>query len=219
MESIKTLAAELKTFEARSSELSSDVQKAGAALERSRSGLVSGRAEVGEVTSTQATYTALDAALAALDARILERRAQLEEATREEQRAADLARIGEIMKERDVAMGDFQAAIARGNVALAEVVEEMKESISRWHALGAEARPLLALSEGLQKADFIQHPATTTEYRAAAVAPYGEAVGVAYQIEARRIEREFLKEMSREQAGRRRALSLSLSTHTQTEAA
>jgi hypothetical protein len=219
MESIKTLAAELKTLEARRSELSSDVQKAGAALERSRAGLVSGRAEVGEVTSSQATYTALAEAVAALDARILERRAQLEEATREEQRAADLARIGEIMKERESALADFQAAIARGNVALSEVVDEMKESISRWHALGDEARPLLARVEGLQKADFLRHPATTTEIRSEAVAPYGEAVGVAYQIEVRRSEREYLKEMSREQAGRRRALSLALSTHTQTEAA
>ncbi len=220
MESIKTLAAELKTLEARRSELSSaDVEKAGKELETARERILSGKADVSGVTAAQSTYTALSEALAALDARILERRAQLEEATREEQKAADLARIGEIRRERDSAMADFQAAIARGNDLLREVVGEMKESISRWHALGAEARPLLALSEGLQKADFIQHPATTTEYRAAAVAPYGEAVGVAYQIEVRRSEREYLKEMSREQAERRRALSLALSTHTQTEAA
>jgi hypothetical protein len=171
------------------------------------------------VTTAQSTYTALAEALAALDARILERRARLEEATREEQRAADLARIGEIRRERDSAMADFQAAIARGNVALSEVVEEMKESISRWHALGAEAAPLLARVWGLQKADMIRHPATTKEYRSEAVAPYGEAVGVAYQIEVRRINREHLKEMSCEQAERRRALSLALSTDTQTEAA
>jgi chromosome segregation ATPase len=219
MESIKTLAAELKTLEARRSELSSDVQKAGKELETARERILSGKADVSGVTAAQSTYTALSEALAALDARILERRAQLEEATREEQRAADIARIGEIKKERDGAMADLQAAIARGNEALAVVVEDMKKSISRWHALGEEAAPLLARVEGLQKADLLRHPATTKEYRSEGVAPYGDAVGVAYQIEVRRSEREYLKEMSREQAERRRALSLALSTHTQTEAA
>jgi len=217
--STKDLAADLQQLERRQSELSADVEKAGAALETARERILSGKADVSGVTAAQSTYTALSEALAALDARILERRAQLAEATREEQRAADLARIGEIRRERDGAMDDLQAAIARGNVALSEVVDEMKESISRWHALGNEARPLLARVWGLQKADFLRHPATTKEIRSEAVAPYGDAVGVAYQIEVRRSEREYLKEMSREQAGRRRALSLALSTHTQTEAA
>jgi len=219
MESIKTLAAELKTLEARRSELSADVEKAGKELETARERILSGKADVSGVTAAQSTYTALSEALAALDARILERRAQLAEATREEQRAADLARIGEIRRERDSAMADFQAAIARGNAALSAVVDEMTGAIARWHALGDDAEPLLARVWGLQKADMIRHPATTKDYCSEAVAPYGDAVGVAYQIEVRRSEREYLKEMSREQAGRRRALSLALSTHTQTEAA
>jgi chromosome segregation ATPase len=215
----KQIEKQLAELQARRESLASDVSEAGRALDDAREGLISGKAKAPQVTTAQSTYTALAEALAALDARILERGARLEEATREEQRAADIARLGQIKKERDSAMADFQAAIARGNAALIEVVEEMKKSISRWHALGAEARPLLARAEGLQKADFLRHPATTTEIRSEGVAPYGEAVGVAYQIEVRRIEREYLKEMSREQAGRRRALSLALSTHTQTEAA
>ena len=205
------MITELKALEKRRSELSADVEKAGKELETARERILSGKADVSGVTAAQSTYNALSEALAALDARILERRAQLAEATREEQRAADIARIVKIKKEREGAMADFQAAIARGNAALSEVVEEMKESISRWHALGNEARPLLARAEGLQKADMLRHPATTKEIRSEGVAPYGEAVGVAYQIEVRRIEREYLKEMSREQAGRRRALSLALS--------
>ena len=159
----KQIEKQLAELQARRESLASDVSEAGRALDDAREGLISGKAKAPQVTTAQSTYTALAEALAALDARILERGARLEEATREEQRAADLARIGEIMKERDVAMGDFNAAIARGNAALSEVVEEMKESISRWHALGNEARPLLARAEGLQKADMLRHPATTKE--------------------------------------------------------
>jgi multidrug efflux pump subunit AcrA (membrane-fusion protein) len=202
----KQIEKQLAELQARRESLASDVSDAGRALDDAREGLISGKAKAPQVTTAQSTYTALAEALAALDARILERRARLEEATREEQRAADLARIGEIRRERDSAMGDFNAAIARGNVALSEVVEEMKESIARWQALGEEAAPLLARVWGLQKADLLRHPATTKEYRSEVVAPYGEAVGVAYQIEARRIEREYLKEMLREQSERRRAL-------------
>ena len=79
------MITELKALEKRRSELSADVEKAGKELETARERILSGKADVSGVTAAQSTYNALSEALAALDARILERRAQLAEATREEQ--------------------------------------------------------------------------------------------------------------------------------------
>jgi hypothetical protein len=198
-ENSKTIAVELKQLDTRRASLASDVESARAALDASREGLVSGNADAQQVTSAQSTFDALSEALIMLDARITKRRAEAEEATREAERTADLARASEIERERARLTDDIQSLYERGNQELAEIVSASMEKMKQFGELGREAN---AIHFNLYGTDRSPHR-SDQGLRLRPVTPYGEAVDVALAIEARRLQRDRLKELSREQRERR----------------
>jgi multidrug efflux pump subunit AcrA (membrane-fusion protein) len=198
-ENSKTIAVELKQLERRQAELSADVANAKRELETARQGLISGQADAQQVTSAQSTFHALSEALIMLDARITKRRAEAEEASREAERTADLARASEIEKERARLTEEIQSLYERGNQELAEIVSASMEKMKQFSELGREAD---AIHFQLHGTDRSPHR-SDQGLRLRAVTPYGEAVDVAVAIETRRLKRERLKELSREQRERR----------------
>jgi predicted nucleic acid-binding Zn-ribbon protein len=194
----KDLDFELKQLDARRASLASDVESARAALNASREELVSGNADASRVTGAQSTFDALSEALIMLDARITKRRAELEDATREEQKTADLARASEIEKERASLTADVQSLYERGNQELAEIVSASMQIMKQFAELGREADAIHLKLHGTDRS-----PHRSDQGLRLRAVTYGEAVDVAIAIETRRLERDRLKALSREQTKRR----------------
>jgi hypothetical protein len=203
MNSAKDLAAEIEKMDGRRATLAGDLEQARAALDVSREGLLSGKANAAEVTKAQSTYSALSEALTVLGTRITERRAQLEEAIEEEQRTAAVARLSLIQQEREALNNELQSLYEKGNQALAGIVAEYMKKMQDRSALVGEASTIRSRM-GTTDSSQIRHSAGE-QFRPRPV-EFGEAIETAIRTEINRLERMRSKELSRQRVERERAL-------------
>jgi predicted nucleic acid-binding Zn-ribbon protein len=201
--STKDLAAEIERMDERRATLAGDLEHARAALDVSREGLLSGKANAAEVTKAQSAYSALSEALAVLDTRITERRAQLEEAIEEEQRTAAVARLSLIQQEREALNDELQSLYEKGNQALAGIVAEYIKKMQERGALAGEAS---TIRSRMGTTDSSQTRYSASEQFRPRPVEFGEAIETAIWTEINRLERMRSKEMSRQRVERERAL-------------
>ncbi len=199
--STKDLAAEIERMDARRATLADDLEHARAALDVSREGLLSGKANAAEVTKAQSAYSALSEALTVLDTRITERRAQLEEAIEEEQRTAAVARLSLIQQEREALNDELQSLYEKGNQALAGIVAEYIKKMQERGALAGEAS---TIRSRMGTTDSSQTRYSASEQFRPRPVEFGEAIETAIRTEINRLERMRSKEMSRQRVERAR---------------
>jgi hypothetical protein len=181
--------------------LADDLEHARAALDVSREGLLSGKANAAEVTEAQSAYSALSETLAVLDTRITERRAHLEQAKNEEQRTADFARLSLIQQEREALDNDLQSLYEQGSQAIAGMVAEC---LKKMEQRGALVREALTIRSRIATTDSSKIRYSTSEEFRPRPVEFGEAIETAIRIEINRIERIRSKELSRQRVERAR---------------
>jgi len=142
MESIKTLAAELKTLEARRAEISTEAILASAALAAAKDGLLNGTVQVGDITSTHSVDVALQSVLSALDDKIAEAEAAIRAAQKAEEAEALAARVSALTAEAR-AVAEQQFAVSReAQAALSVAAEKMLDLRARYDDLSREVRAI-----------------------------------------------------------------------------
>jgi len=136
------MITELKALEKRRSELSSDVQKAGAALAAAQDGLLKGTAPTGDITSTHSADVALQSVLSALDGKIAEAEAAIRAAQKAEEAEALAARVSALTAEAR-AVAEQQFAVSReAQSALSVAAGKMLDLRARYQDLSREVRDI-----------------------------------------------------------------------------
>jgi len=125
---------EIGQLQRRREALAADVAGAKRELEKERQGLISGQANVSQVTSAQAAFTTLNEVQAGLDARLTELRGELAEAQSAAEREARIGLLLQHAREADEARRDYEAARIELNEQLTRLAARMNAARGRWQA-------------------------------------------------------------------------------------
>jgi predicted nucleic acid-binding Zn-ribbon protein len=136
------MITELKALEKRRSELSSDVQKAGAALAAAQDGLLNGTVQVGDITSTHSADVALQSVLSSLDGKIAEAQADLRATQATEEAEALAARVSALTAEARAVAEQHFAALRLAQDGLSVAAEKMLDLRARYDDLSREVRDI-----------------------------------------------------------------------------
>ncbi len=161
MKAPSQIEKEIGQLQRRREALAADVTGAQRELEKARQGLISGQADVSQVTSAQAAFTTLNEVQAGLEARLTELRGRLAEAQASAGREERIGLLLHHAREADEARRDYQAAQLEMNEELTRLAARMNEAHGRWEAAQnswyAEAKPL---AEGVSVFAFMRRDQT-----------------------------------------------------------
>ena len=136
------MITELKALEKRRSELSSDVQKAGAALAAAQDGLLNGAVRVGDITSTHSADVALQSVLSSLDGKIAEAQADLRAAQATEAAEALSARVSALAAEARAVKEQHFTLSREAQAALSVAAGKMLDLRARYQDLSRAVRDI-----------------------------------------------------------------------------